>query len=48
MPLDAIAFNQATRSPETGQRLRQVYRQDTNEYRGMLGVQLVVEYLQPL
>jgi hypothetical protein len=32
----------------TGQRVRLVYRLDTNEYRGMLGVQLVVEYLEPL
>jgi single-stranded-DNA-specific exonuclease len=46
--LDAIAFNQAARAPVTGQRVRLVYRLDTNEYRGMLGVQLVVEYLEPL
>jgi len=46
--LDAIAFNQAANSPVIGQRVRLAYRLDTNEYRGMLGVQLVVEYLEPV
>jgi single-stranded-DNA-specific exonuclease len=45
--LDAIAFNQAEQAPAVGQRLRLVYRLDSNEYRGMLGVQLIVEYMEP-
>lgn len=45
--LDAIAFNQAAHAPATGQRLRIAYRLDSNEYRGMLGVQLVVEHMEP-
>jgi single-stranded-DNA-specific exonuclease len=44
--LDAIAFNLARQAPESGQRVRVVYRLDSNEYRGMLGVQLVVEHIQ--
>ena len=46
--LDAIAFNQAAKPPRPGQKLRLAYRLDSNEYRGMLGVQLVVECIQPL
>ena len=46
--LDAIAFNQAAQAPATGQRVRVAYRLDSNEYRGLLGVQLVVEYMEPL
>jgi single-stranded-DNA-specific exonuclease len=43
--LDAIAFNQATQPPQVGQHLRLAYRLDSNEYRGMLGVQLVIEHM---
>jgi len=46
--LDAIAFNQAPLETASGQQLRLVYRLDSNEYRGMLGLQLRVEYLQTL
>jgi single-stranded-DNA-specific exonuclease len=47
--LDAIAFNQAGEHRlEKGQRLRLAYRLDSNEYRGLLGLQLRVELLQPL
>jgi single-stranded-DNA-specific exonuclease len=46
--LDAIAFNQAAQQPAVGQRVRLAYRLDSNEYRGMLGVQLVVEHLELL
>ena len=45
--VDAIAFNQAAQAPSSGQRLRIAYRLDSNEFRGMLGVQLVVEHMQP-
>jgi single-stranded-DNA-specific exonuclease len=46
--LDAIAFHQAAQQPQVGQKLRLAYRLDTNEYRGMLGVQLVVEHIECL
>ncbi len=47
-PLDAIAFGQVERYvPETGERVRVVYRLDSNEYRGMLGLQLVAEWMEP-
>ena len=46
--LDAIAFNQAGQAPATGERLRAAYRLDSNEYRGLLGVQLVVEHMEAL
>ncbi len=46
--LDAIAFNQAAQAPHTGQRLRLAYRLDSNEYRGALSVQLVVEHFEAL
>ena len=45
--LDAIAFNQAAQAPAVGQQLRLAYRLDSNEYRGMLSVQLVVEHMEP-
>lgn len=44
--LDAIAFYQAEQPPPVGQRLRLVYRLDSNAYRGMLSVQLMVEYIE--
>jgi len=47
--LDAIAFHQAEASPlREGQQVRMAYRLDSNEYRGLLGLQLVVECIQPL
>ena len=47
--LDAIAFNQAADHPlQTGQRVRLAYRLDSNEYRGLLGLQLVVEWIEVL
>ncbi|HHH43425.1 MAG TPA: single-stranded-DNA-specific exonuclease RecJ [Gammaproteobacteria bacterium] len=47
--LDAIAFNQAAdHTLRTGQPVRLAYRLDSNEYRGMLGLQLVVEVIEPL
>jgi len=46
--VDAIAFNQAAARPDKGQQLRLAYRLDSNEYRGMLGLQLRVEYIQSL
>ena len=46
--LDAIAFNQAACQPAVGQKLHLAYRLDSNEYRGMLGLQLVVEHLDEL
>jgi single-stranded-DNA-specific exonuclease len=46
--LDAIAFHQAAQQAQPGQKLRLAYRLDTNEYRGMLGVQLVVEHMECL
>jgi single-stranded-DNA-specific exonuclease len=47
--LDAIAFQQAELAPlREGQRVRMAYRLDSNEYRGLLGLQLVVEFIQPL
>jgi single-stranded-DNA-specific exonuclease len=47
--LDAIAFQQAHEvALRAGQRVRLAYRLDSNEYRGMLGLQLVVEYIQSL
>jgi len=45
--LDAIAFNQAAEHQlEKGQRVRLAYRLDSNEYRGLLGLQLVVEMIE--
>jgi single-stranded-DNA-specific exonuclease len=45
--LDAIAFNQAAdHQLEKGQRLRLAYRLDSNEYRGSLGLQLLVEMIE--
>ena len=47
--LDAIAFQQADVGPlREGQQVRMVYRLDSNEYRGLLGLQLVVDFIQPL
>jgi single-stranded-DNA-specific exonuclease len=47
--LDAIAFQQADVGPlREGQQVRMAYRLDSNEYRGLLGLQLVVEFIQPL
>jgi single-stranded-DNA-specific exonuclease len=47
--LDAIAFHQAdSGSLCEGQQVRMAYRLDSNEYRGLLGLQLVVEFIQPL
>jgi single-stranded-DNA-specific exonuclease len=47
--VDAIAFNQAGEHPlENGQRISMAYRLASNEYRGLLGLQLVVEHLQPV
>jgi len=43
--LEAIAFNRAE-EPEPGRRLRLAYRLDSNEYRGMLSLQLVVEHIE--
>ena len=48
-PLDAIAFNQSDgQALREGQQLRLAYRLDSNEYRGMLGLQLVVDLIQVL
>ena len=49
VPLEAIAFNvdDAGRAPPGG-RVRAAYRLDVNEYRGQRGLQLRVEYLEPL
>jgi len=45
--VDAIAFGQAERYvPDKGTLVRAVYRLDSNEYRGMLSLQLVVEWLE--
>jgi single-stranded-DNA-specific exonuclease len=44
--LDAIAFHQAGQPPPVGQRLRLVYRLDSNAYRGLLSVQLLVEHIE--
>ncbi len=45
--LDAIAFGQAERFvPDKGSQVRAVYRLDSNEYRGMLSLQLVIEWLE--
>ena len=45
--LDAIAFNQAAEHQlQKGQRVRLAYRLDSNEYRGLLGLQLVVEMIE--
>ena len=47
--LDAIAFNQAAdHTLKKGQRVRLAYRLDSNEYRGMLGLQLVIEMIELL
>jgi single-stranded-DNA-specific exonuclease len=47
--LDAIAFNHAAEHQLTkGQRVRLAYRLDSNEYRGLLGLQLMVEMIEPL
>lgn len=46
--LDAIAFNQASQhSLNVGQRVRFLYRLESNEFRGLLDLQLRVEYLEP-
>ncbi len=46
--LDAIAFNQASEhSLKRGQSVHMAYRLDTNEYRDMLGLQLMVTYIEP-
>jgi len=45
--LDAIAFNQAEQCrPGEGQRVRLVYRLDSNEYRGLVNLQLIVELIE--
>ena len=45
--LDAIAFNQAAdHSLRNGQQVHLAYRLDSNEYRGMLGLQLMVEVIE--
>ena len=45
--LDAIAFNQAAdHQLQKGQQVRLAYRLDSNEYRGLLGLQLVVEVIE--
>lgn len=45
--VDAIAFNEGARHPlSSGTRLRLAYRLDANEFRGICGLQLVVEYLE--
>jgi single-stranded-DNA-specific exonuclease len=47
--LDAIAFNQAADHPlKEGQQVRLAYRLDSNEYRGLLGLQLMVEMIELL
>ena len=47
--LDAIAFNQAAdHHLKEGQRVRLAYRLDSNEYRGLLGLQLVIEMIELL
>ena len=47
--VDAIAFNQAAEHQlQKGQRLRLAYRLDSNEYRGLLGLQLIVEMIESL
>jgi single-stranded-DNA-specific exonuclease len=44
--LDAIAFNQAAdHQLQKGQRVRLAYRLDSNEYRGLLGLQLIIEMI---
>ncbi len=45
--LDAIAFNQAAEHQlKEGQQVRLAYRLDSNEYRGLLGLQLVIEMIE--
>ena len=45
--VDAIAFGQVERYvPDKGALVRAVYRLDSNEYRGMLNLQLVIEWLE--
>jgi len=45
--LDAIAFNQAAdHQLRKGQQVRLAYRLDSNEYRGLLGLQLVIEMIE--
>lgn len=46
--IDAIAFNQAEHQPAQGQQWRLVYRLDSNEYRGSLNLQLMVEHMEKL
>jgi len=47
--LDAIAFNQAEdHQLKEGQQVHLAYRLDSNEYRGMLGLQLMVEMIELL
>ncbi|MFQ5643911.1 MAG: single-stranded-DNA-specific exonuclease RecJ [Thiogranum sp.] len=49
LSLDAIAFNQAADHPlREGQQVRLAYRLDSNEYRGRLGLQLMVEMIELL
>ncbi|TCK18408.1 exonuclease RecJ [Thiogranum longum] len=46
--VDAIAFSQVERFvPAVGEEVRAVYHLDSNEYRGMLNLQLVIEWLEP-
>lgn len=46
--VDAIAFSQVERFvPAVGNQVRVVFRLDSNEYRGMLNLQLVVEWMEP-
>lgn len=45
--VDAIAFNLAADNPlQGGETIRMAYRLDTNEYRGMLSLQLIVNYIE--
>jgi single-stranded-DNA-specific exonuclease len=47
--LDAIAFNQAERSPDSvGVRVHAAYRLDINDYRGLQKEQLIIEYFEVL
>lgn len=46
--IDAIAFNQADdHQLSIGQPVRLVYRLDSNEFRGNISLQLMVEYIEP-
>jgi single-stranded-DNA-specific exonuclease len=46
--INAIAFNQAGQQPANGQEVRLVYRLDSNEYRGMLSLQLLIEHMNAI